>query len=183
MFATTFALALAAAQPAPPADGSRTDSAAVLALFESICLSGAQAPAGFEPVAWSDFPDALRFMNSYGHGGTFLRSAAPTLTYIAQTRGPGHMSPGIETRCGVAVRGVDIAPIVARLRAVARARPMEPLEMGGTSTTMLIGDGGAFTVTRAEDEWVIVRSLGMMIALPAGTEGGGRERRRDRRKR
>jgi len=169
------ALTLAAAQPAPAAA-----EATVLELFERICLSGGEAPAGFERAAWSDFPAPLRLMNTYDHDGTFLRNAGPPTVYVAQTRGAAHMGPGLETRCGVAAQGIQTEAIVARLSERARARPARPLEMGGVSTTMIIGESGAFTVTRVEDDWVIVRSLGIMI--PAEMLRGGDRRRRGRRK-
>ena len=166
---------LAAAQPPPAAP-----EATVLELFERICLSGGEAPEGYERVAWSEFPASLRLMNTYDHDGTFLRRVGPPAVYVAQTRGAAHMGPGLETRCGVAAQGIQTDAIVARLAERARAQPARPLEMAGVTVTMVIGEGGAFTVTRVEDDWVIVRSLG--IAIPAEMPRGGDGRRRGRRK-
>lgn len=170
------ALLLAAAQPpaadsavsAPPAARSAAaadpaDAAVVMEIFESVCLSGGKAPAGFETAAWSDFPEALRLMNTYDHDGAFFRRAGPTI-YVARTRGAGHLMPGIETRCGVAAQGVETAGIVETLRKRAQAdRTAEIGAATGNPSIAIIGKGGAFTVTRAPDNWVIVRSMGLMI--------------------
>jgi hypothetical protein len=145
----------------PPA---AADAGSLMAIFESLCLSNGGAPAGFETAAWSDFPEALRLMNTYDHGGTFLRRSDPA-TYIARTEGPGHMAPGVETRCSVAARGIETAGIVKRLKERARAEKTSDLGMGGVTTTLIFGKGGAFTVTRAEDDWVIVRSMGILMFL------------------
>ena len=169
-------LSLAAAQPAPAEAAPAVDSDALFQLFERFCLSRGEAPPGFEAVAWSEFPEGLRLMNTYGHAGTFLRSAAPAAIYVAQTRGAAHMNPGIEMRCGVAAQGVNTAPIIERLAAHTRSTPAPPVEMDGTSMTILIGNGGAFTVYRAGD-WAIVRSMDMLIALPRQNERGRRGRR------
>ena len=175
------ALALAAFQPGTaPEPAPAADTAAVVDLFERVCVRGEQAPAGFETVPWSDFPEPLRLLNTYGHGGTFLRSETPSPTYVAKTEGESHMAAGREMRCGVAIRGADAPAIVARLAERTRARAMRPMEMGGTSMTMLMGDRAAYTVYRVEDGWVIVRSLEMTIAVPARNESGRRERRRQR---
>ncbi|HYG29466.1 MAG TPA: hypothetical protein VD887_04545 [Allosphingosinicella sp.] len=180
-FPHLFALALAAAQPAPAeaATAARADSAALLELFDRVCLRGEDAPAGFAPVEWSAFPEPLRLLNTYDHAGTFLRSEAPTLTYVARTRGPAHMAAGVESRCGAAVRGADTRDVVARLARMTGAQVMPPMATGGMTMTMLMGDG-AFTVYSTEDQWVIVRSLRMMIALPQRSERRRRGRRGDR---
>ncbi|HEX8655110.1 MAG TPA: hypothetical protein VF693_07805 [Allosphingosinicella sp.] len=175
------ALTLAAAQPAA-AEGATAapaaDAAMLLDLFDRVCLRGEDAPAGFAPVQWSEFPEPLRLLNTYDHAGTFLRSDAPTLVYVARTRGPAHMAQGVESRCGVAARGADTREIVSALARRTGAQVMPPMATGGTTMTMLMGEG-AFTVYSTEDRWVIVRSLGMMIALPQQNE----RRRRGRRER
>lgn len=165
------ALLLAAVQPpadaAAPSDPAAVRPAlaadAVMEIFESVCLSGGKAPAGFETASWSDFPEALRLMNTYDHGGAFFRRTGPTI-YIARTQGAGHLMAGIETRCGVAAQGVETAGIVETLRK--RAQAENTAEVGaatGNPSTVIFGKGGAFTVTRAPENWVIVRSMGMMI--------------------
>jgi hypothetical protein len=163
------ALALAAAQPAPAAATPApavpaADAGALIALFERVCMRSEEAQ-GFQAVQWSDFPAPLRLMNTYDHGGTFLKSETPSLTYIARTQGPGHMGPGIEMRCGIAARGADVAPIVSRLAELAGAQASAPLERDGVTMHMLIGRNGAFTVYKTEGDWVIVRSMG--IGIPA----------------
>lgn len=165
------ALLLAAVQPpaadAPaPMPAAAADAEAVMGIFESVCLSDGKAPAGFETAAWSDFPEPLRLMNTYDHGGAFFRRASPA-TYIARTEGPGHMMPGIETRCGVAAQGIETAGIVERLRKRAQAEKASDLAIAGAATTMIFGRGGAFTVTRVDEGWVIVRSMGIMIRADA----------------
>lgn len=161
------ALLLTGAQP-PAADAPvstpapAADADAVMGIFESVCLSDGEAPAGFETAAWSDFPEALRLMNTYDHGGTFLRRASPA-TYIARTQGPGHLMPGIETRCGVAAQGIETAEIVERLRKSAQAEKTSELAVAGASATMISGKGGAFTVMRVAENWVIVRSMDTLI--------------------
>lgn len=164
------ALLLAALQP-PAADAPASaaaspavDADSLMGIFEGLCLSNGSVPAGFEAAAWSDFPEPLRLMNTYGHGGTFFRRPDPA-TYIARTEGPGHMAPGVETRCGVAARKIETDGIVKRLKEVAQAEKVMDLGMGAMKTTMIVGKGGAFTVTRVEDDWVIVRSMGILIAL------------------
>lgn len=158
--------ARAASDPAaarPAAAAAPADAASVLEIFESVCLSGRKAPAGFETAAWSDFPEALRLMNTYDHGGAFFRRTGPTI-YVARTQGAGHLMPGIETRCGVAAQGIETPGIVEALRK--RAQADNTAEIGaatGNPSTAIIGKGGAFTVTRAPENWVIVRSMGMMI--------------------
>lgn len=162
------ALLLTGAQP-PAADGpapTAADADAVMGMFESVCLSNGKAPAGFETVAWSDFPEALRLMNTYDHGGTFLRRASPA-TYIARTEGPGHMTPGLETRCGVAAQGLETAGIVERLRKSAQVEKTSEMAVAEVAMTLIVGKGGAFTVTKAAENWVIVRRMDMMI--PAGS--------------
>lgn len=162
------ALLLAGAQPeAADRPGSTpagsVDAASVLGIFESVCLSGGKAPAGFEAAVWTDFPKALVLMNTYGHGGTFFRRASPA-TYIARTQGAGHMTRGIETRCGVAAQGLDTAAMIERLKK--RAQAEKSSEVGastGNPTTVILGKGGAFTITRADENWVIVRSMGFLI--------------------
>jgi hypothetical protein len=162
----------AAQAPAPPGD-----TAALIDLFERVCLANGDAPTGFAAVQWSDFPEPLRLMNTYGHGGTFLRSETPSLIYIARTEGSGHMTPGIETRCGVAARGVDLSQIVSHLAERTGARPnAAPVSLGDVSMHMLIGDRYAVTIYGTQDNWVIVRNMGIMI--PADML-----RRRDRRRR
>lgn len=157
------ALLLAGAQPAPDPVGHANE---VMEVFESVCLAGGEAPARFGAAAWSEFPEALRLMNTYNHGGTFFRRSDGAI-YIAQTQGPGHMMPGIETRCGVAAQGIETAAIVDRLRKRAQAEKTSDIGAGETATTLIFGKGGAFTVTRAADSWVIVRSMGMMIPADA----------------
>jgi hypothetical protein len=155
----------AAPAPAPAADPAGADS--VMEIFESVCLSNGKTPAGFAEAAWSDFPEALRLMNTYDHGGSFFRRSSPA-TYIARTQGAGHLAPGIETRCGVAAQGIDTTAIVERLQKLAQAeRTGEVGASTGNPTTVIFGKGGAFTVTRPGDNWVIVRSMGMMIPADA----------------
>lgn len=153
------ALLLAAAQPAPDPLAYADE---VMEVFESVCLKGGKAPAGFETTAWSEFPEPLKLMNTYDHAGTFLRRSDRSM-YIAETRGPGHMMPGIETRCGVAAQGIDKAAIVDRLTKLAQADKSPEVTMGEMKMTMIFGKGGAFTVYDSEDRWVIVRSMGLMI--------------------
>jgi len=169
------ALLLAGAQPPAadaPASASATappaavDADSLMAIFESVCLSSGNVPSGFETVAWSDFPEPLRLMNTYDHGGTFFRRSNPA-TYIARTSGPGHMAPGVETRCGVAAQGIETAGIIKRLKDRAQAEKAIELGTGGLKSTMIVGRGGAFTVARFEENWVIVRSMGIMIAVDA----------------
>jgi hypothetical protein len=164
------ALLLAALEPAAdaPARAAAVDAEALMATFEDVCLSNVSVPTGFETAAWSDFPEPLRLMNTYGHDGTFFRRPDPA-TYIARTEGPGHMTPGVETRCSVAARGIETAGIVKRLKARARAKKVMDLGTGATTTTMIVGQGGAFTVARAEDDWVIVRSMTILIQVPLPT--------------
>lgn len=156
----------AADAPAPPAapPAAAVDAESLMGTFESVCLANESVPAGFERVAWSDFPEPLRLMNTYDHDGTFFRRSDPA-TYLALTEGPGHMAPGVETRCGVAARGIETAGIVERLKERARAEKATDLGIGGVKTTMIFGKGGAFTVTRVEDDWVIVRSTRIMMTI------------------
>jgi hypothetical protein len=173
----SIALLLAAAQPAaggapasasaavPTADAAGAD--AVMRIFESVCLSNDKAPAGFETAAWSDFPEALRLMNTYDHDGTFFRRSDRTI-YIARTRGAGHLMPGVETRCGVAAQALETAGMIEALKK--RAQAERTAEVGAATanpSTVIFGRGGAFTVTRAAENWVIVRSMGMMIPADA----------------
>ncbi|HYI63575.1 MAG TPA: hypothetical protein VEW71_01680 [Allosphingosinicella sp.] len=163
---------LAAAQTAPPppaivAAADQARDAAFLALFNRVCMENQEPPRGFETIEWSAFPDDLRFMNTYNHGGTFLRSEQEgAVLYIARTRGPGHMSPGIETRCGIAGQSADHDRLVAALSAQLGADPGRPLEMGGMTTSMLVSRSGAVSVTRTPGAWIIIRNLGIMIAVP-----------------
>ena len=175
------ALALAAAQPgdgtAAPAAAEPTvvqtgaapaaagDPGQLLALFDRVCTKRNDAPAEFRSAQWSDFPKALVLMNTYDHGGTFLRSETPSETYIARTQGAGHMAPGLETRCGVAARlsAGDVAGVVARLAESSGAKVGAPVETNGISMHMLIGDRDAITVYHTADDWVIVRNMGIMI--------------------
>lgn len=170
------AILLAGAQPAAadapepvPAPSPAAGADLVMEIFEDVCLSGGKGPAGFESAAWSDFPEALALMNTYDHGGTFHRRSNPAI-YIVRTQGPGHMMPGIETRCGVAAQGIETAGIVERLKTRAGAdRTSEIGASTGNPSTVVIGKGGAFTVTRAAENWVIVRSMGLMIPADAVT--------------
>lgn len=176
------ALALAAVQPADPAAAAEPPPAAkaeaaaaasapladpeqLLALFDRVCTKREEAPDGFSKAQWSDFPPALVLMNTYDHGGTFLRSEGPSETYIARTEGAGHMAPGRETRCGVAGRVADpaVALIVSRLAESSGAKPGPAVETNGISMHMLIGDRDAITVYDAADGWVILRNMGIMI--------------------
>lgn len=169
----------AAAEPAAPVASAGVDAtAAVLDLFERVCGGNEQAPGGFDVVQWSDFPQALVLMNTYGHGGTFLRSATGE-AYIARTQGQAHMGPGRETRCAVAARGIDAARIVAHL-AERTGAPAVPLQVEGVSANMLISDRGAFTVYDVADDWVIVRSMGILIPAEMLRQGNRRPRRGDR---
>jgi hypothetical protein len=164
------ALVLAAAQ-AGPADApvaapapapAAADAAAVLDIFETVCLSDGALPPGFESAAWADFPPGLRLMNTYDHAGSFSRSADRAI-YFARTGGPGHMSPGLEKRCAVAAQGIDSAAIVQRLKARTGAEEAPEVAVAGVTSTMVIGKGGFFTVSRTEDSWVIVRSMDILI--------------------
>ena len=166
---STAAAQPAAAEPAavqaaaaPPAAG---DPQHLLALFDRVCVKRNDAPAGFRSAQWSDFPKALVLMNTYDHGGTFLRSETPSETYIARTQGGGHMAPGLETRCGVAGRlaGADVAGVVSRLAESSGAKVGQPVETSGVSMHMLIGDRDAVTVYQTADDWVIIRNLGILI--------------------
>lgn len=168
------ALALAGAQPAVDAQASApapapvraaatVDAAALLGIFESACLpGGSDAPAGFETAAWSDFPAPLRLMNTYTHEGSFSRSADRAV-YFARTSGPGHMAPGLEKRCAVAAQGVDPAAVVERLKARVEADKASEVTVAGVWSAMLMGKSGFYTVTRAEGDWLIVRSMDILI--------------------
>jgi hypothetical protein len=166
------ALLLAAVQP-PAADAAASspearpagaaDADEVMDIFESVCLRGGKVPAGFEAAAWSDFPEALRLMNTYDHGGTFFRRASPA-AYIARTQGAGHMTPGIETRCSFASQGLEPSEMVERLKIRAKAETVSEVgASSGNPTTLIFGKGGPFTVTRTGGDWVIVRSMGFLI--------------------
>jgi hypothetical protein len=161
------ALLAAAAQPAaagaqapavaaPPASTADTDAA--FALFESICLSGGEPPAGFETAAWTDFPPAVRLLNTYGYSGTFFRRADPE-TWVARTRTESAM--GIETKCGIAARGIETETVIERLKK--RAKAQAPTRIGGGAMTLIVGQGGIFDVTGAEDGWVIVRTSEILV--------------------
>lgn len=151
-----------ASKTAAPSPAPAADSDAVFGIFESLCLSGGEAPAGFEPAAWNDFPQALRLMNTYDHDGTFLRRANPA-TYVARTQGAGHLSPGLEKRCSVAAQGMETAGIVERLRKRAQAEETSNIGAAGTSMTLIAGSGGVFDVTHTEEGWVILRSMEILI--------------------
>lgn len=159
----------AAAQPAPadtlaptiPAT-SPADADSIFAIFESVCLSGGETPAGFETAAWSDFPPATRLLNTYGYQGTFLRRAEPE-TWIARTQAGAHMPLGVERRCGIAARGIETAGIVERLTRRAKADGTSEIGGGPLAMTLIAGRDGVFDVTRAEDGWVIVRSMEFLI--------------------
>lgn len=150
----------AAAEPQASAPVQAVDPEAVYAMFESVCLSGNELPAGFETAAWSDFPSAVRLLNTYGSPGTFSRRAEPE-TWFARTRAEGHMMPGIETKCGIAARGLEKAAMVERL--VRRAEADRTSEVGGGAMTLIIGRKGVFDVTQAEDGWLIVRTTEILI--------------------
>jgi hypothetical protein len=176
------ALLLATAQPAaadaqastPPAaaPAAAADADSIFVIFESVCLSYGETPAGFEAAAWSDFPPAVRLLNTYGHSGTFFRRADPE-TWMTRTSGEGHMMPGMETRCGIAARGIEKAAIVDRLRK--RARAEESRQIGGGAMTLIVGPGGIFDVTEADDGWVIVRTMEILIRVDPVA---GRKRKR-----
>jgi hypothetical protein len=138
------------------------DSEAVYAIFESVCLSGGEIPAGFEAVAWSDFPQAVRLLNTYGYSGAFFSRADPE-AWIARTQGGAHMPLGVERRCGIAARGIETAGIVERLIRRAKADGTSEIGGGPMAMTLIAGRDGVFDVTRAEDGWVIVRSMEFLI--------------------
>ena len=154
------ALPAAAAEPQAPVPVPAVDSEAVYAIFESACLSGGELPAGFTAAAWSDFPTAVRLLNTYGSPGTFSRRSEPE-TWFARTRAGAHMMTGIETKCGVAVRSLDKAAVVERL--VRHAEAEQTSEIGGGAMTLIIGKKGVFDVTQAEDGWLIVRTTEILI--------------------
>ena len=161
---------LAAAAPAvavqtPPAAPS--PDGALVALFDQVCTRNRAAPEGFEAIQWSDVPAPLVFLNTYGHDGTFLRRGeGEGAAYIVKTRGPGHISPGIETRCGIAAHGVDFDRVVATFQSILNVPHAAPMEMGGMTVVLLMARDGATSISRTSDGWVIVRGLGLMVAVP-----------------
>jgi hypothetical protein len=160
--AALFAIA-AAQQPAaaPSPDG------ALVGLYDQVCTRNERAPEGFEAIRWSDVPEALVFLNTYEHDGTFLRRGqGEGAVYVVKTRGPGHMSPGIETRCGVAAHGVDLDRVVVTLASILNVPQARPMEMGGMTVVLLMARDGATSVSRTSGGWVIVRDFGMMVAVP-----------------
>ena len=66
----------------------------------------------------------------------------------------------------MAARGIETSGIIKRLKKRAQAEKVLTLGMGATASTMIVGKGGAFTVARSGDDWVIVRSMGIMMAIP-----------------
>ena len=150
----------AAAEPQAPVPVQAVDSEAVFAMFESVCFSGGELPAGFETAVWTDFPAAVRLLNTYGSPGTFSRRPEPE-TWFARTQAGAHMMPGIETKCGIAVRSLDKAAVVERL--VRHAEADTTSEIGGGAMTLIIGKKGVFDVTQAEDGWLIVRTTEILI--------------------
>jgi hypothetical protein len=163
------AAAPAVAAQAPPAAARSTPSpdGALVGLFDQVCTRNRSAPEGFEAIQWSDVPEALIFLNTYGHDGTFLRRGqGEGAVYIVRTRGAGHMSPGIETRCGIAAHGVDFDRVVVTLASILNVPHAAPMEMGGMTVVLLMARDGATSISRTSGGWVIVRGLGMMIAVP-----------------
>ena len=162
------ALLLAAAQPVAadaPTPGTAStapvaDTDSIFAIFESVCISGGEIPAGFGTAAWGDFPQAVRLLNTYGYSGTFFRRADPE-AWIARTRNEGPM--GIETKCGIAARGLETETIIERLKKRARAEVTSRIGGDARAMTLIAGRGGIFDVTRAEDGWVIVRASEILI--------------------
>ena len=144
----------AAAQDAP-----RSADAEILQIYNAVCVRGEEAPAGFQPVEWSAFPQALRLMNTYGHEGTFrMRDGGGRTVYIARTTGAGQDSiVAAERRCGVAIRGANFNRLV---RAFAQQLRVRPLEMGmlGHKIAMLQSPPGVLSVSEAEEGWIIVRA-------------------------
>jgi hypothetical protein len=160
---------LAIVQPASQATPSAASvvDGPFLAAFVGTCMENGSPPAGFEPSAWSDFPEALRLMNTYNHGGTFLRgSIADRTAYVARTRGEAHLNPGIETRCGIALQGASYDHLVTALAARLGVEPVDPIEVNGVRSTMLVSRAGMVTVTSTTDDWIILRNMGIMIAVP-----------------
>jgi hypothetical protein len=154
-------VAAQAPPPAPSPDG------ALVALFGEVCTRNRRAPEGFGAIQWSDVPAPLIFLNTYGHDGTFLRRGqGEGAVYIVKTRGPGHLTPGIETRCGIAAHGVDFDRVVATFASILNVPHAAPMEMGGMTVVLLMARDGATSVSRTSDGWVIVRGLGVMIAVP-----------------
>jgi len=156
-----FALALAAAAQDAPA---RSADAEILSLFDAVCVRGGDAPAGFQPVEWSSFPAELRFMNTYGHGGTFLRAeTGGRVVYIARTAGPGHDSLAAgEQRCGVAIRGANFSRLLRAIGDQLRTRPIE-ISLGGMRNVVFPAEQGALSVSEAEGGWIIVRAYGISM--------------------
>ena len=146
--------------PAPVPSVPEANADAVYATFESVCLSGGEPPAGFEAAAWSEFPPAVRLLNTYGYSGTFFRRADPE-AWIARTRTESPV--GIETKCGIAARGLETETIIERLKKRARAEVTSRLGDEARAMTLIAGRGGIFDVTRAEDGWVIVRASEILI--------------------
>lgn len=167
--AIALAALLAAAAPAAAAQAPSTPSpdGALVALFDQVCTRNRSAPDGFEAIRWSDVPAPLIFLNTYGHDGTFLRRGqGEGAVYIVKTQGAGHMSPGLETRCGIAAHGVDLDRVVVTLASTLNVPQAAPMEMGGMTVVLLMARDGATSISRTSDGWVIVRGLGLMIAAP-----------------
>ncbi|HEV2817251.1 MAG TPA: hypothetical protein VGW40_08555 [Allosphingosinicella sp.] len=147
--------ALAAAQDPP-----RSADEEILQIYESVCVRGEEAPAGFQPVEWSEFPEALRLMNTYGHEGTFLRREGDgRLVYIARTSGAGHDSVvASERRCGVAIRGASFDRLARAFGRQLRTRPMRMNMIGHQVIMFPASPLGLLSVNEADEGWIIVRA-------------------------
>lgn len=153
LIAAFLALA-AAAQDAPP-----SADAEILEIYNTVCVRGEEAPAGFRPIEWSAFPPALRLLNTYGHEGLFLlRDGGGRTVYVARTSGPGRDSiAAAEGRCGVAIRGANFDRLARALARQLRVRPLE-MSMLGHKVVILQSPQGALSVNEEEQGWIIVRA-------------------------
>ena len=157
-----FALALAAAAQ----DAPRSADAEILQIYDNVCVRGEEAPAGFQPVEWSTFPAALRLLNTYGHGGTFLRREGEgRIVYIARTSGAGHDSlVASERRCGVAIRGANFDRLARAFGRQLGGRPFGPMNMVGHKVIMFPSSPlGLLSVSEADEGWIIVRVYDMSM--------------------
>lgn len=158
----TAALALAAAAQEAP----RSADAEILQIYDSVCVRGGDAPAEFQPVEWNTFPAALRLMNTYGHGGTFLlRDAGGRTVYIARTSGAGRdRFVEAERRCGVAIRGANFDRLVRAVREQLRVRPLASMRIGGQQIVMFPSSPlGMLSISEADQGWIIVRAYDISL--------------------
>jgi hypothetical protein len=155
-------LALTAATAGAARDAPRAADAEILQIYDAVCVRDQGAPDGFQPVEWNAFPDALRLMNTYGHGGIFLhRDSGGRAIYIARTSGAGHdQMVASERRCGVAIRGANFGRLVTAFGQQLRVNPIS-MRMVGHQVAMFQSPQGVLSVSEAEEGWIIVRAFNM----------------------